>query len=647
MIKVSYCAVLFTCAAGLPVVAAAAEPIAYFAIQVVDDQTGRGVPLVQLQTTNNILHHTDSNGMVAFHEPGVMGRDVFFHVLSHGYEYPKDGFGMRGLRLKCEAGGSATIKIKRINIAERLYRVTGGGLYRDTVLLGRKAPLAEPAINALVFGCDSVSTVEHRGRLFWLWGDTNRPAYPLGNFHTTCATSAIPGKGGLDQEVGVDLKYFENKDGFTKEMSRFSEKGPTWLDSLIVLNDQTGSDRLYSAYANVNTKMETQERGLCIYNDEKEVFEKLVEFPLKAPVLPGGHPFRHTLDGVEYIYFAHSLPLKRVKATAAALAEPQEYEAFTCLTPGSRVEDAKIDRNADGRIRYAWKRNTPALAPQEERKLVEAGKLQPQEALIQLQDADTGKPMLAHAGSVYWNEFRKRWIYIVCEFYGTSVLGETWYTEADTPLGPWVYARKIVTHDTYSFYNPKQHPNFAKQNGRILFFEGTYTHTFSGNTVQTPRYDYNQIMYKLDLADSRLVLPVPVYALGNAAEPGAFATAEFLPAEQASRAIAFFAPDRSAPGLLAVKRDAGEISSPIRALTAEPPKPGTSSPQADVLFYALPADAKDPPATTLPLFEYTRQDDGRKVWTTNDKWSVEGFRRTEKPLCRVWKNPTSLTYPLD
>ena len=70
-------------------------------------------------------------------------------------------------------------------------------------------------------------------------------------------------------------------------------------------------------------------------------------------------------------------------------------------------------------------------------------------------------------------------------------------------LGPWVYALKVVTHDRYSFYNPKQHPMFDKEGGRFIFFEGTYTHTFSGNADATPRYDYNQIMYRLDLDDPR------------------------------------------------------------------------------------------------------------------------------------------------
>ena len=63
-----------------------------FRIQVVDDETGRGVPLVELTTVNNIRYFTDSNGIVAFDEPGLMNQSVFFHVQSHGYEFPKDGF---------------------------------------------------------------------------------------------------------------------------------------------------------------------------------------------------------------------------------------------------------------------------------------------------------------------------------------------------------------------------------------------------------------------------------------------------------------------------------------------------------------------------------------------------------------------------
>ena len=82
----------------------------------------------------------------------------------------------------------------------------------------------------------------------------------------------------------------------------------------------------------------------------------------------------------------------------------------------------------------------------------------------------------------------------------SSFLGEVWYAEADAPEGPWQDARKILTHDRYSFYNPVQHPLFDQDGGRTIYFEGTYSTTFSRENDPTPRYDYNQMMYRLDVA---------------------------------------------------------------------------------------------------------------------------------------------------
>ncbi len=50
--------------------AAPSDPGDYFKITVVDEETGRGVPLVELKTTNNVRYYTDSNGIIAFFEPG-------------------------------------------------------------------------------------------------------------------------------------------------------------------------------------------------------------------------------------------------------------------------------------------------------------------------------------------------------------------------------------------------------------------------------------------------------------------------------------------------------------------------------------------------------------------------------------------------
>ncbi|MCE9529137.1 MAG: hypothetical protein K8R36_24080, partial [Planctomycetales bacterium] len=136
-----------------------------FEIQVVDDQSGRGVPLVELTTTAGVTFVTDSAGRIAFDEPGMMNQRVWFAVKSHGYEAPKDGFGIVGTAFDVKPGGKMALKIKRLNIAERLYRITGSGIYRDSVLLGHDAPIKEPLLNAKVTGSDSVMLATYQGKL--------------------------------------------------------------------------------------------------------------------------------------------------------------------------------------------------------------------------------------------------------------------------------------------------------------------------------------------------------------------------------------------------------------------------------------------------------------------------------------------------
>jgi hypothetical protein len=634
-------------AASVLALAFAAEPVPhageYFRIQVVDGQTGRGVPLVELRTVNGIRCWTDSAGIVAFSEPGLMDRKVFFFVQSHGSEFPKDGFEFRGKALDVTPGGSARLEIKRLNVAERLYRVTGAGIYRDSVLTGQPVPLQQPVLNARVLGSDSVLSAIYQGEIYWFWGDTNRPGYPLGNFHVPGATSLLPGQGGLDPEVGVDLHYFLGPNGFAKETARMPGEGPTWLDGLTVLRDAAGRERLFARYVKVRQPMEVYQQGLVEFNPEKHEFEKVREFPLDAPALLGGHPFGHAVDGVDYVYFADPFPLVRVRADVESLQDPASYEAFTCLQEGSRLDDLRFDRAADGTLRFRWRKNTPPLGLNDQIKLVKAGRLTEEEAVPHLCDVETGKPLAAHRGSVYWNDYRRRWVMIATETFGTSMLGEVWYAEADTPEGPWAYARKIVTHEKYSFYNPKQHPMFAKEGGRIIFFEGTYTSTFSGNPDKTPRYDYNQIMYKLDLADPRLVLPVAVYRLGEDDGPTRFGTANRLD-RAGSRPVAFFACDREAEGTVPVFER--ETSGGVRLLIGSPGA-NASRPEAktEPLFYALPADIKDPPAATVPLYEYVPEKGGQAIYRPDGPSGIPGHQRVEPPLCRVWRDPTAAATP--
>jgi hypothetical protein len=71
-----------------------------FGIRVVDQSTGRVVPLVELTTVHGVRYVTDSAGWIAFFEPELMGQEVFFFVRSHGYEYPMMVLDSPGSRLR-------------------------------------------------------------------------------------------------------------------------------------------------------------------------------------------------------------------------------------------------------------------------------------------------------------------------------------------------------------------------------------------------------------------------------------------------------------------------------------------------------------------------------------------------------------------
>ncbi len=604
-----------------------------FAIEVVDDQTGRGVPLVELTTTSGASYVTDSAGLVAFDEPGLMNQRVFFSVKSHGYEFPKDGFGIRGIALDVKPGGSAQLKIKRLNVAERLYRVTGEGIYRDTVLLGREPPIKQPLLNAQVTGCDSVVSAAYRGKLHWFWGDTNQVAYFLGNYNVPGATSPLD----IDPAHGIDLDYFIGEKGFAKSVCKMPGDGPTWIGGLAALPDASGRERLVCGYVKVKAPMAVYRRGIAVWNDEASEFDRVSDFEPNVSLFPDGHTFRHREAGTEYLYFSSSAPLVRVRATAEAYQDLAQYEAFTCLKPGSTLTKPEIDRDDAGRVRYAWKTGTPPVDAGAQAQLVNDGRLKQNEVLLQLRDVATSQAILAHRNScTAWNEHRRKWTNVILQYYGSSLLGEIWYAEADSPAGPWVYATKIVTHDKYSFYNPKQHALFSRD-GRYLYFEGTYTHTFSGAEHRTPRYDYNQLMYRLDLGDPRLVLPVAVYDAKGQGHAADLRLNDVASAERGQLGkIRFFALDRPRPGSVAVHSADGILKAATRS-PAGPGSAGASPSQPAPLFYALPADAEEP--STVPLYEYLGDGDSPPIYDVRGDLEIAGYRRCPDPLCRVWTSP--------
>jgi len=404
---------------------AAAAP-RWFVVRVVDEQTGRGVPLVCLKLPNEVQYWTDSAGVAALDEPSFEGRRVFAMIRSHGYEFPQEHLFGRGVMLDVRGGGSQTVRVRRTMIAERLYRLTGEGIYRDSVMAGLPAPVKEPLLNGQVLGQDTVSSAIYQGKIFWIWGDTIGPDY--WNFNVAGATSDLH----EDPAVGVNYRYFTKKDGRSKPMLPLPRKGLVWIEGLITLKDPNGVERLVATYTRQDGLKPPLECGAAVFDDRKEQFEPWFQYKCEKGHV-SSHPFRH--DGYWYLY-----PSLRV---------PDDWQAFQDVTK--------------------WEKREVQLPVNAKR-----------------------------ASCVAWNEYRKRWIMLLENF------GEVYYAEALKPEGPYGKAVKIVHHDHYNFYNVATHPFFNQDGGRVIYFEGTYTDSFTDAKEKTPRYNYNQVMYRLRLDDPRL-----------------------------------------------------------------------------------------------------------------------------------------------
>jgi len=427
-------------------------------IEVVDNQNGWPVPLVQLRTTHSATFITDNAGVIALDTPDLMGREVWFNVLGHGYEVRKDGFGYRGVRLTLEPGKTLRVEVNRTIIAQRLGRSTGAGIFAESQKLGRELDWRESG----VFGSDSVQNAVHRGKLFWAWGDTTLPHYPLGIFDMSSATTPIQPLISFEPPLRLKLDYFRDDTGKPRGVAKMPGSGPTWITGYVSLPDKTGEARLCGAYMKIRNHLESYEWGLCVWDDTTEKFNQLrvvwtkSEKSPKPPIVPDGHPvFWKDAAEKEWVLFGNPLPLLRCPATFEAWQDSATWET-----------------------------------------------LQPQPSLPSAKDAMPVKP---HSGSIAWNAFRKRWVTVFMENFGKpSAFGELWYAEADAPTGPWGKAVKILSHDNYTFYNPRLHPEFTPTNSPVLIFEGTYTAEFADRPLPTPRYNYNQILYRLDLDDPAL-----------------------------------------------------------------------------------------------------------------------------------------------
>lgn len=491
-------------------VLAQSDAVRFAEIQVVDNASGRGIPLVTLTTVDDQQWVTDNLGRVVVEDGELLGQQVFFKVTSPGYEVAKDGFGIAGVRLQLAAGSSHVVQIERTQVAERLYRVTGRGRFGHSQRAGKSVAAGEQGIRGQVVGQDSVQTAVFGGRMHWFWGDTNRISYPLGLFRTAGAVSELPAPGQWQPEQGVPLQYFTREDGFVRAMVDIPEReGVVWIQGVCTVLDVDGEERMVCQYSRRRGLADPLEQGHLIWNSDRELFEVFEQIDLSEQWRQlGEHPLRVSAAdvadaaGTEWLCFGRPFPVVRVPATVAAVRDRRAYESWTCIDPQSDAERPRPLRTAGGVLDYAW-RKLPPVTQQLERRWLRDGLIQESELRLLPQAAGTnGERVLFHAGTVYFNSHRGRWILIGNEQATTrdadSYLGEVYYSEAETAQGLFRTAVRIATHPGQSFYNPCQHPEFDGRGGREVYFEGTYTNMFTQSPA-TPLYNYNQLMYRLDL----------------------------------------------------------------------------------------------------------------------------------------------------
>jgi hypothetical protein len=421
-------------------------------VEIVERGTDWPVPGVELRTVHGARLVSDNAGLIAFDLPELMGKETWAEVRGHGYGVKKDGFGYAGVRFVPRPGATVRLEVARTQPARRLGRLTGAGLFAESQKLGAELDWPESG----VLGCDSVVTARFDGKLFWFWGDTNLARYPLGIFNVSAATTADftpPARPPLK----VRFDYFRNAADAPRGVAEVPGDGPTWVWGAATLPDARGREHLVASAVKVRGNMEAYRWDLVEWNVEarkfqplKTIWTKSPEAP-KAPKVADGHAQKWKDEaGREWLLFCNPFPTLRCPATYEAWQDPGTWE------------NLKADRTV--------------LTPE-------------------------GKKIEPHGGDLAWHPWSQRWLLLFTQKGGdASFLGEIWLASAPGPHGPWTGARKVASHDNYSFYNPVLHPEAFRADSPLVHFEGTYVTTFTNNQQPTPRWDYNQVLYQVDLS---------------------------------------------------------------------------------------------------------------------------------------------------
>lgn len=505
----------------------------YFRILAVEvDSNGieSGIPLVLFRTAGNYISlFTDSAGNAAFNEPGLMDGPLFFNVLADGYEIdpspsveiyelPYDS----GVVLNVSKYGSAKVLMRRTQMAARLYRLTGSGLYRDSVLTNASGDIPDSIISSCreviddvgVLGQDTVMTGTYKGKVFWFFGDTTCQRSARQNncedygMYTVGATSCVPqsnGKCKANEPPG--LKYFSSQEGgflhvkpMAPDIAPYEQN--TWIAAVMVFTNSNGEEVMYSNYMKNPGDGENAgsiQSGMAKWNDALEVFEATSSWPLDIAFLNGVHTMQLLGEDVNadgYVYMSGGL---RVLATEETVIEYTSYQQYNLDTHMWEYLYAGLGRLGEGNSTTA--KHVGATT----RKI----KLHLTSLL----------PSSWSVASVEWSEYVG--MYVVLGNGGMH--GGIYLAVGPRVTGPWSKGVLVASHNTSgtSCYNQVLLPHLFRDNGRYIQFACTFTAMWSdtdnefsdsswstclfgmndgancANTV--PRYEYNNLVYEVDV----------------------------------------------------------------------------------------------------------------------------------------------------
>jgi hypothetical protein len=271
---------------------------------------------------------------------------------------------------------------------------------------------------------------------------------------TGAKTSRSPLKR-LEPPIHIKFDFLQDEQGKVRSIAQMPGPGPTWLGGYCQVVDANGQQRLVATYEKIEPPMSVYEVGFCEWDVESENFKHLKTLwqrsDGKMPIYPTGHPIlRNDENGRSWFLFGHAIPNLKVPASFESLIDPASWI-----------------------------------------------QLDPTDQVISTQ----GKAVRVHRGHIVWNDYINQWMFLFTQMDGSaSHLGEIWIAVSDSPQGPFREAIHVATHPNYTFYNPRVHPELTESTPEIVLFEGTFTQTFSGQPERTPRYNYNQMLYRLDLS---------------------------------------------------------------------------------------------------------------------------------------------------